>query len=93
MPCRDDAERARVLRFERLDVLVALGLAGVINMAMLAVAAKLFHNPAHAQISTLQQAHAGFASWPAGSPPWPSPSPCSPPGPPPQAWGPTPARW
>jgi manganese transport protein len=61
MPCRDDAERARVLRFERLDVLVALGLAGIINMAMLAVAAKLFHNPAHAQISTIQQAHAGFA--------------------------------
>jgi manganese transport protein len=62
MPCRDDAERTRVLRFERLDVLIALGFAGIINMAMLAVAAKLFHNPAHAQISTLQQAHAGFAS-------------------------------
>ena len=61
MPCRDDAERARVLRFERLDVLVALGLAGIINMAMLAVAARLFHNPAHAQIATIQQAHAGFA--------------------------------
>jgi manganese transport protein len=61
MPCRDDSERTRVLRFERLDVLVALGLAGIINMAMLAVAAKLFHNPAHAQISTIQQAHAGFA--------------------------------
>jgi manganese transport protein len=60
MLCRDDAERTRVLRFERLDVLVALGLAGIINMAMLAVAAKLFHNPAHAQISTIQQAHAGF---------------------------------
>jgi manganese transport protein len=61
MPCRDDAERARVLRFERLDVLVALGFAGIINMAMLAVAARLFHNRAHAQISTIQQAHAGFA--------------------------------
>jgi manganese transport protein len=61
MPCRDDSERTRVLRFERLDVLVALGLAGIINIAMLAVAAKLFHNPAHAQISTIQQAHAGFA--------------------------------
>jgi manganese transport protein len=61
MPCRDDTERARVLRFERLDVLVALGLAGIINMAMLAVAAKLFHNAAHARIATIQQAHAGFA--------------------------------
>lgn len=61
MSCRDDAERSRVLRFERLDVVIALGLAGIINMAMLAVAAKLFHNPAHSQISTIQQAHAGFA--------------------------------
>ncbi len=41
-PVRDDAERARVLRFERLDVIIALGLAGLVNLAMLAVAAKLF---------------------------------------------------
>ena len=45
MPCRDDRERSRVLRFERLDVIIALGLAGLVNMAMLAVAAKLFHTP------------------------------------------------
>ncbi len=47
MPCRNDCERGRVLRFERMDVIIALGLAGLINMAMLAVAAKLFHTPAH----------------------------------------------
>ena len=35
-----------MLRFERLDVIIALGLAGLVNMAMLAVAAKLFHTPA-----------------------------------------------
>jgi len=62
MAVRDDAERTRVLRFERLDVIVALGLAGVVNMAMLAVAAKLFHTPGHTNISTIQQAHAGFAN-------------------------------
>ena len=45
VPCRDDRERGRVLRFERTDVLIALSLAGIINMAMLAVAAKLFHVP------------------------------------------------
>ena len=45
VPCRDDRERGRVLRFERTDVLIALGLAGIVNMAMLAVAAKLFHVP------------------------------------------------
>jgi manganese transport protein len=59
--CRDDRERRRVLRFERLDVIVAMTLAGLVNMAMLAVAAKLFHTPALAGLSTLQQAHADFA--------------------------------
>ncbi len=62
MATRDDAERSRVLRFERLDVIVALGLAGLVNMAMLAVAAKLFHGrPGYTDISTIQGAHAGFS--------------------------------
>jgi manganese transport protein len=60
MPCRNDRERRRVLRFERLDVIIALGLAGVVNMAMLAVAAKLFHTPALSGLSTIPQAHAEF---------------------------------
>jgi manganese transport protein len=57
MQCRNDAERRRVLRFERLDVILALGLAGLVNLAMLAVAAKLFHTPALSGLSTIQGAH------------------------------------
>jgi manganese transport protein len=60
MPCRDAEERGRVLRFERTDVLIALGLAGIINMAMLAVAAKLFHAPGLESLSSIQQFHAEF---------------------------------
>ncbi len=60
MRCRDEGERGRVLRFERLDVMIALGLAGLVNMAMLAVAAKLFHTPALSGLSTIQDAHAQF---------------------------------
>ncbi len=60
MPCRDDSERSRVLRFERLDVIIALGLAGLVNMAMLATAAKLFHTPALSGLSTIQEAHTQF---------------------------------
>jgi manganese transport protein len=60
MPCRNDAERRRVLRFEKIDVIVALGCAGIINMAMLAVAAKLFHTPALAGLTSIGQAHAEF---------------------------------
>jgi manganese transport protein len=63
MPVRNDEERARVLRFERTDVIVALGLAGLVNMAMLAVAAKLFHGrPGWSHTDTIQGAHAGFSS-------------------------------
>jgi manganese transport protein len=54
---RDDGERRRVLRFERLDVLVALSFAGLINLAMLAVAAKLLHVPGLTGVSTIQAAH------------------------------------
>jgi manganese transport protein len=60
MPCRNDRERGRVLRFERLDVIIALGIAGIVNMAMLAVAAKLFHVPGLSGLSTIQEAHAQF---------------------------------
>jgi len=61
MPTRSDAERGRVLRFERLDVIIALGLAGLVNMAMLAVAAKLFFDrPGYSHLSTIQQAHSGL---------------------------------
>jgi manganese transport protein len=58
VPCRNDGERRRVLRFEKLDVVIALGCAGVINMAMLAVAAKLFHIPALSGLDSISAAHA-----------------------------------
>jgi manganese transport protein len=54
---RDDEERRHILRFEKLDVTIALGLAGVINMAMLAVAAKLFHGTGHTHVTEISQAH------------------------------------
>jgi manganese transport protein len=57
MPVRNDSEVRRVLRFERIDVLVALGLAGLINLAMLAAAAKLFHVHGLSGLSTIQGAH------------------------------------
>jgi manganese transport protein len=40
--CRDDGERRALLRFQRADVVVALGTAGLVNLAMLIVAAALF---------------------------------------------------
>ena len=62
MPMRDDGERRRVLRFERLDIVIALTCAGLVNMAMLAVAAKLFHGTGHSGVDSIQQAYHGFGN-------------------------------
>ncbi|MET8206208.1 Nramp family divalent metal transporter [Streptomyces sp. NPDC005373] len=55
--CHDDRQIRRMLRFERLDVVIALGLAGLVNMAMLAVAARLFHVPGLSALTSLEVAH------------------------------------
>jgi manganese transport protein len=60
MPARNDAERKRILKFERLDVVIALGLAGLINLSMLIIAAELFHVRG-LNIETIQGAHSGFS--------------------------------
>ncbi len=56
----NDRERSRLLRFERVDVIIALGLAGLVNLAMLAIAAKLFHTPGLSGLTGIPQAHAEF---------------------------------
>src|SRR5262252_6453772 len=59
--CGDDAERHELLRFQRLDVIVALGAAGLINLAMLFVAASVFHHTGGPGVDSLEAAHAGMA--------------------------------
>jgi manganese transport protein len=60
IPPRDDAERRSLLRFQRLDVVIAMGLAGLINLTMLVVAASLFHASGNTGIETIEGAHAGL---------------------------------
>ena len=58
--CRDDAERRELMRFQRLDVLMALGAAGVINLAMLFVAAAVFSGGGGRVADSIAAAHAGL---------------------------------
>ncbi len=51
--------RVRLLRAQRVDVLTALSLAGVVNVAMLVMAAALFHGSG-LSVDSLQDAHAGL---------------------------------
>ncbi len=41
---RDDRDRLRLFRFERTDVLIAMTIAGVVNMSMIVMAAGVFHS-------------------------------------------------
>jgi manganese transport protein len=59
---RDDAERRRLLRFQRVDVVIAMGLAGLVNMSMLVIAAALFHSSGHAGLDSIEDAHAQFGA-------------------------------
>jgi manganese transport protein len=59
--CRDDGERRELLRFTRIDVLVGLGTAGLINLTMLVVAASLFGSTGRSDVDTIEAAHAGLA--------------------------------
>ena len=60
IPCVDDGEKRTLLRFQRLDVIAAMTLAGLINLSMLVVAAALFHRTGHLNIDSIEAAHAGL---------------------------------
>src|SRR6266566_3845508 len=54
MPVRDESERRKVLRFSNQEVIAALAVAGLINMAMVMMASGAFHagHPDVAEIET-----------------------------------------
>jgi manganese transport protein len=54
MPVRDDGERRKLVRFSNQEVIIALTIAGLVNMAMVMMASSAFHSghPEVAQIET-----------------------------------------
>jgi manganese transport protein len=59
---RDDSERRALLRFQRLDVTIAMGVAGLVNISMLVIAASLFHTGGLADIDSIEEAHTQFGA-------------------------------
>jgi manganese transport protein len=57
---RDNGEKQKLLRFQRVDIFIAMGIAGLVNMSMLIVAASLFHGSPLADVDSIEGAHAGF---------------------------------
>ena len=53
---RNEQDAKRILRFERLDIIIALGLAGLVNGAMLIMAASVFFGSGNNEIGSLETA-------------------------------------
>ena len=54
---RNTEERRRILRFEKVDVVIALSLAGLVNLSMMIVAAALFHTSGLTGVDTIDGAY------------------------------------
>ena len=54
---KNDDEKRRIQRFERIDVIIAMTIAGVVNMSMLAIAAAVFFGVG---IESIEDAYANF---------------------------------
>ena len=54
---QDDIQSKRLFRFEIVDVVVAMGVASLVNIAMLVMAAGTFHQRGMNNIGTLEQAY------------------------------------
>jgi manganese transport protein len=59
---RDEQEKRTLLRFQRFDVTIAMGIAGLVNMSMLIIAASLFHNSGLTGVDDIQVAHTEFGN-------------------------------
>ena len=55
-PARDDGERRQLLRFSNIEVLIALAVAGLVNMAMVVMAASAFHE-GHSDVAEIETAY------------------------------------
>jgi manganese transport protein len=57
---RNPDERRRILRFEKVDVVIALSLAGLVNLSMMIVAAALFHTSGLTGVDSIDGAYEGL---------------------------------
>lgn len=56
----DDRERKRLFRFERIDVVIAMIVAGLVNLSMIVMAAGVFHSRGITGIEDIDQVYVGL---------------------------------
>jgi manganese transport protein len=59
----NDAEKLRIYRFERIDVIIAMGIAGIVNMSMLVIAASVFHSRGLTDLGDLEEVYVGLGRY------------------------------
>ena len=59
---RTDEQRRRIFRFERLDVVIAMTIAGLVNMAMLIMAAGVFHANGLTGVDSIDEAYTALGT-------------------------------
>jgi len=64
---RDDAEKKKILGFEKVDVVIALSLAGMVNLSMMIVAAALFNAGGLTGVETIEGAFDALGTLVSGS--------------------------
>jgi manganese transport protein len=55
-PARNDGERRQLLKFSNIEVLIALAVAGLVNMAMVVMASSAFHE-GHSDVAEIETAY------------------------------------
>ena len=53
----NDEDKHRIFHFEKIDVIIAMAVAGLVNMAMLFMAAKVFNLTGHSDVAEIQTAY------------------------------------
>jgi manganese transport protein len=61
IPALNAEQARRAFHFETIDVIIAMSLAGVVNAAMLLMAATTFHANGYAGVGSIEEAHATLA--------------------------------
>jgi len=64
---RNDDERRRILRFEKVDVVIAMALAGLVNISMMVMAAALFHEGGLTGVDSIEGAFDGLQATVSGN--------------------------
>jgi manganese transport protein len=54
---RSEAEAHRIFHFEKIDIVIAMSIAGLVNMAMLFMAAKVFHFSGYTGVADINTAY------------------------------------